>query len=260
MRDLKPLTAMILTLTISVFLVGCKPDKSKESDVYDDESQSQTSSAVTSAPTTADTTMQTTAVTTATTTAAPTGLEYLYYEIANGEVTITGCDTAASGELVIPSAIEGYPVTSIGDWAFSSCTSLASITIPNSVTSIGVCAFSLFDSLTSITIPNSVTSIGEDAFWYCDSLTSINVDSNNATYSSIDGVLYSKGKTELIRCPEGKTSVTIPNSVTSIGDYAFDGCDSLTDVYYKGTEDEWSAITIGDYNSGLYNATIHYNS
>ena len=117
-------------------------------------------------------------------------------------------------------------VTSIGDWAFYYCASLTSVTIPDSVTSIGYASFGNCDSLTSVTIPNSVTSIGNDAFRHCDSLT----------------------------------RVTIPNSVTSIGNYAFYSCDSLTDVYYSGTEEQWNKISIGDHNSCLTNATIHYNS
>ena len=122
-------------------------------------------------------------------------------------------------------------VTSIGDYAFESCTGLTSITIPNSVTSIGEWAFDGCTGLTSITIPNSVTSIGEWAFSSCTGLTSIYVAEDNLNYASIDGVLYSKDKKTLIKCPEGKTgSITIPNSVTSIGRQAFRDCTGLTSV------------------------------
>ena len=128
-------------------------------------------------------------------------------------------------------------VTSIGDEAFWCCDGLTSITIPNSVTSIGDHAFWGCTGLTSITIPNSVTSIevgafGVEAFDGCSNLTSINVASGNNYYSGINGVLFNKKKTELIRCPEGKsqTSYTIPDSVTSIEKSAFYNCTGLTSI------------------------------
>ena len=123
-------------------------------------------------------------------------------------------------------------VTSIGDGAFYECDSLTSITIPNGVTSIGNKAFRECSSLTSITIPEEVTSIGNEAFRDCSSLTSINVSETNKNYSSVDGVLFNKDKTELIQYPIKKegTSYKIPNSVTSIGDRAFYNCGSLTSI------------------------------
>ena len=174
-------------------------------------------------------------------------------------------------------------VTSIGKLAFARCDALTSITIPNSVTSIEYEAFWACSSLTSITIPDSVTSIGECAFMSCDkltsvtignsanniirahlgasqSLTSINVDVNNPNYCSIDGVLFDKNQTTLIRYPRGKqgayiipdsvtsignsafywcralTSVTIPDSVTSIGERAFYWCGALTSVTIENEE------------------------
>ena len=118
---------------------------------------------------------------------------------------------------------EGSVCTSIGDSAFYNCTGLTSITIPDSVTSIGDSAFSYCTGLTSITIGDSVTSIGNWAFSSCT----------------------------------GLTSVTIPEGVTSIGNYAFHNCTSLTDVYYCGTHEQWSAITIGSNNNPLTAATLH---
>ena len=97
----------------------------------------------------------------------------LEYEIKGNSVTITDCDKEASGALKIPATIEGKTVTCIGDKAFAFCTSLTSITIPDSVTSIGASAFRSCTALTSITIGNRVTSIGKRAFSGCSSLTTI---------------------------------------------------------------------------------------
>ena len=115
-----------------------------------------------------------------------------------------------------------YSVTSIGDYAFRYCSSLSSITIPNSVTSIGDYAFYYCSSLSSITIPNSVTSIGSCAFFDCSSLTSITIP-NSVT---------SIGSSAFYDC-SALTSITIPNSVTSIGEYAFNGCSSLSSVVWN---------------------------
>ena len=122
-------------------------------------------------------------------------------------------------------------VTSISWYAFYNCRSLTSVTIPNSVTSIGEYAFSDCTSLTSVTIPDSVTSIGSFAFRFCTSLTGIWVAEGNSHYSSdVSGVLFNKDKTTLVQCPGAFAAYTIPNSVTSIGEYAFYDCTSLTSV------------------------------
>ena len=109
---------------------------------------------------------------------------------------------------------------------------IGEITIPDSVTSISDYAFNDCTSLTSVTIPDSVTSIDDWTFSSCTSLTSIEVSGNNKNYSSADGVLFNKDKTELITYPAGKTDseYVIPNSVTSIGYSAFENCTSLTSV------------------------------
>ena len=119
-------------------------------------------------------------------------------------------------------------VMSIGVRALSHCTSLTSITIPNSVTSIG---FGAFDhcSLISIIIPNSVTSIGENAFRASEFLESIFVESGNTTYDSrenCNAIIETATNTLILGCQ----NTVIPNSVTSVGDYAFRNCSSMTSI------------------------------
>ncbi len=189
------------------------------------------------------------------------------YTVSNGKATITEVNTAIKGKVTIPSKLGGYPVTSIGEWAFAYCSSLTSVTIGNSVTSIGDSAFYWCPSLTSVTIGNSVTGIGNCAFFSCESLTSVTIGSSvtsigisafsecysltsikvseyNQNYSSVDGVLFNKDKTELVCYLEGKTNkdYTIPSSVISIGNYAFYNCYRLTSVTIPD-----SVISIGDH-------------
>ncbi len=157
-----------------------------------------------------------------------------YTVISIGMGAFNCCDNLIS--VTIPNT-----VTSIGVDAFCGCSSLQSVNIPNSVTSIGEYAFSSCKSLTTVTIPKSVAFINRKAFTFCDNLTAINVDSDNDVFSSIDGVLYNKNASSLKCCPGGKTSVTIPNSVTSIGAYAFYSCGKLSSVTIPN-----SVITIGE--------------
>ena len=131
----------------------------------------------------------------------------LTYRVAGGKVSIVSCDKNASGELYIPSTYEGKPVTSIGGSAFSGCSRLTSVRIPDSVTSIGDRAFRYCSNLTSVTIGNSVTSIEGWTFDYCGSLTSVRIPES----------VTSIGKKAFAHC-SGLTSVRIPESVTSIGD------------------------------------------
>ena len=181
-----------------------------------------------------------------------------------GDFAFADCSKLASIE--IPNS-----VTSIGDAAFVSCSGLTNVTIGNGVTSIGIEAFAAFsgcdnieiadinsqevfyaieftNKLTRITLGDKIRGIGSSEFSNCNGLTSINVDENNANYTSIDGVLYSKDKKTLIMCPKAKTSIEIPNSVTTIGSSAFENCSGLTSVTIPN-----SVTTIG--NSAFYGCT-----
>ena len=174
------------------------------------------------------------------------GIYYNYLDDNNVEVTLKGSDYYSSayfGEVSIPETVThngtNYSVTSIGNYAFHYCRSLTSITIPNSVTSIGESAFYSCSSLTSITIPNSVTSIGERAFDGCSSLTKTDYTGDVASWCKIkfggcyaNPIYYSHNF-----YINGKeiTELVIPDSVTSIGEWAFNGCSSLRYVTCLGT-------------------------
>ena len=160
------------------------------------------------------------------------------YTVSDGKASIykgsySAAVSTSESVIVIPATLgeAQYPVTSIGDYAFYSCKSLTSVTIPNSVESIGYNAFYNCKGLTSVTIPESVTSIGDWAFAYCSGLTSVTIG-NGVT---------SIGSSAFREC-DGLTSVTIPNSVTNIGEYAFYYCTSLTSVTIPD-----SVTNIGNY-------------
>ena len=166
----------------------------------------------------------------------------------DGSVTAIGND-AFSGCSSLTSVNIPDSVTSIGSNAFYGCSSLSNMTIGNGVTSIGGYAFRDCSSLSNMTIGNGITSIGSGAFQNCSNLASVVIPDS---VTSIGGYAFS-GCSSL-------ASVTIPDSVTSIGNWAFDCCSNLATVYYGGTAEQWAAITIGEGNGNLTNAEIIYNS
>mgnify|MGYP001140913909 CR=1 FL=1 len=149
---------------------------------------------------------------------------------------------------------QGYADETVAAGCFQDCRSIKNIIIPSSVSTIKESAFSGCTSLSSVFIGSGVKELDKRGFYGCDSLAEITVDEKNANYSSLDGVLFNKDKTNIVIYPNGKkgtyslpnkvtkissyafcncsglTSVTIPNSVTSIGDSAFSGCTGLTNI------------------------------
>ncbi len=187
-----------------------------------------------------------------------------------GNFAFSGCKNLVSVTLN-----EG--LTSIGSNAFLNCSSLKEITFPAGFSAVEELAFSGCSALEKVVFPESLTKIGISAFLNCKSLNNIVIPSENVSFggsafigcSSLTtagpiggGYGYEFAWTTTI--PEkaferaaSLTTVTIPATVTSIGDSAFSGCSNLTDVYYEGKVAEWSAITVGSGNDALANATVH---
>lgn len=137
-------------------------------------------------------------------------------------------------------------VTSIGDLCFFGAVSLKNISLPNNVTNVGDYAFCC-TSLTSMSLSN-VTNVGEDAFYICPYLTSMSLPSVEIIdYGAFEGCYR-------------LTSISLSKNLRSIGRYAFWACDSLTNVYYGGSQAEWNDVIIEYHNDSLNSANIHYNS
>ena len=192
-----------------------------------------------------------------------------YYEVASkgleftcnddgASYSVTGIGTCIDTEIVIPSTYNGCPVISIGGYAFSGCTSITSVTIPNSVTSIANSVFKDCTALTDVVIPDTLTEMGSYIFSGCTSLKEIALPSNLNVVPA--GAFSGCKALEYIRLPASITSIgdkafrnctglvqvyDISGSLISIGARAFEGCTSLAVVYYKATTNEWTDIKKG---------------
>ncbi len=221
-----------------------------------------------------------------------TGLEYSVN--ADGKTcTITGIGTFAGAVLDIPDYIRTYKVTAIGEKAFADCTQLAEINLPETVTTIGIRAFYGCTGITEITIPASVTSIGTQIFYKADNLHTVYYNSTYASSSNLflnlshikkvvfggkyvpSDALYNCANIETVEFATNITSVgsyafyntsltsiVIPDSVKSIGHYAFSDCTALADVYYTGDVEGWLGISFNSYSANpMYNgANLYFNN
>ena len=156
--------------------------------------------------------------------------------LGNTPVTRIG-GHAFSGNETVTSVVIPEGVVRIGNNAFDGCSVLTSVTLPQSLTTIADRAFYNCTALTSITIPAAVTKIGEDpmdpyVFYGCSSLTAITVEETNPNYCSVDGVLFTNNKNQLIQYPIGNanTAYTVPDEVANIWIHSFQGCKNLTSV------------------------------
>lgn len=182
----------------------------------------------------------------------------------SGTITITGYNTAAGRNMVIPSNTNGFPVTRIYASAFQ-FSSLTNAVIPNSITIIENYAFYGCQFLTTVTLPVSVTNLGRVVFSYCNNLTNISVNAANPAFSSLGGVLFDKVQATLIEFPCGLqgsytipgtvtsldfnsfggtrlSSVSLPASVTNMSRYVFDYCPNMTNFVVAGANPTFTNV------------------
>ena len=163
--------------------------------------------------------------------------EYTYenfkYTKSEEAVKITGYVEEPTGELVIPEEIDSLPVKAIGYEAFAECKEITSLTLPDTITYVNSSAFFCLDAHW-VSASQNKYQIDSNAFRNCTGLTEINVSDTNSAFSSENGILFNKDKTELIRYPAGKTeeSYTIPESVQKISNFAFSGCAGLKAIVF----------------------------
>ena len=183
--------------------------------------------------------------------------DYTYAILGNGTAEIVRY-SGKGGAVVLPEALDGYPVSAVGEDAFLNCSDLTSVTVPDGVTAIGEDAFMYCTSLTSVVLPDSLETIGNGAFTGCFGLASVTIPEgvktigNDAFYGCegltsilIPDSVEEIGNTAFAGC-SGLTSVTIPNSVKRLGEFAFNRCKGLTSVTIQDGFAEIPDFTFSD--------------
>ena len=163
-----------------------------------------------------------------------------------GTCSVTGTDGEVSGDIVIPSTVNGYIVSEIASYAFYNCSGITSLSLPNTVMTINDSAFRLCQSLTSIDL-SGVGVIGIYAFAYCTSLSEVHFSTKLAAI----GEAAFTGCTAL-------QEIELHENLSLVVDNAFSGCTGLEKVYYTGTEEAWNQINIWQGNDCLLNAAREY--
>lgn len=158
------------------------------------------------------------------------GYELFCDEGPDGLIVTSMMSPHDSFELVIPGELNGLHISSVADYAFEGCQNICAANILDGVQRIGRRAFEGCSKLHSVRLPATLTEIGRGAFAGCPALTAIYVDEANPTFRDVDGVLYDRELTKLLRCPPKKHSITIPDSVTEIATLSLSGCTELTHV------------------------------
>ena len=156
------------------------------------------------------------------------------YTLNSAGNMIADCRHDLSGQITIPSQIDGQTITGIAANAFENQTGITRITLPGTLTTIGTGAFDGCEALTNITLPSTITNVGEGAFSGCDNLN-ITVSASNPKYCAEGNILYNKNKTELIAAGNIASTMTLLESVTEISPYAFEGNSKLVTIYIKNS-------------------------
>ncbi|MBQ9492870.1 MAG: leucine-rich repeat protein [Oscillibacter sp.] len=159
-----------------------------------------------------------------------------------GEWAFRGCTKLASFTMAPLAKEESAHYTSIDAYALADCAALQNVSFTENLTVLGDYALTKCEKLAAVTLPASVSGVGNCAFSSCPALAAVNVDENNQTYCALNSMLMNKDQTYILYYPGGRNSAAcaIPDSVTSIASFAFQGATALKDIYYAGSQTQWN--------------------